>query len=39
MVVLSSAITPSKGNEELAQILGIDLDQYGFFQENKPDHH
>ncbi|MFW6304891.1 MAG: FAD-dependent oxidoreductase [Candidatus Saliniplasma sp.] len=32
MVVLSSAIVPSKGNEKLAEILGIETDENGFFQ-------
>ena len=32
MVVLSSAIVPSEGNEELADILGIDVDENGFFE-------
>ncbi|MFW6375560.1 MAG: FAD-dependent oxidoreductase [Thermoplasmatota archaeon] len=31
MVVLSSAIVPSEGNEKLSEILGIDLDENGFF--------
>ncbi len=32
MVVLSSAIMPSSGNEELSKILDIELDENGFFQ-------
>lgn len=32
MVVLSSAIVPSSTNPKLADILGIGLDEYGFFQ-------
>nr|AGF93003.1 4Fe-4S ferredoxin iron-sulfur binding domain-containing protein [uncultured organism] len=32
MVVLSSAIVPSSGNEELADILGIEVDEHGFFE-------
>ena len=32
MIVLSSAIIPSQGNEELAQVLGLELDEYGFFK-------
>ncbi|MFP4050269.1 MAG: FAD-dependent oxidoreductase [Thermoplasmata archaeon] len=32
MVVLSSAIVPSEGNEKLADILDIDLDENGFFE-------
>ncbi|UCF09037.1 MAG: CoB--CoM heterodisulfide reductase iron-sulfur subunit A family protein, partial [Thermoplasmata archaeon] len=33
MVVLSSALIPSPSNPELAQTLGIDLDENGFFRE------
>ncbi|TKJ34023.1 heterodisulfide reductase [bacterium (candidate division B38) B3_B38] len=33
MVVLSTAAIPSKGAEELARILGIEVDSYGFFKE------
>jgi heterodisulfide reductase subunit A len=36
LVVLSTAIIPSKGNEELAKILGIELDECGFFKEKEP---
>ncbi len=32
MVVLSSALIPSKGVEELAKTLGIELDDYGFLK-------
>ncbi len=32
MVVLSSAIVPSEGNEKLAEILGIEVDEHGFFE-------
>lgn len=32
MVVLSSAIIPSEGNEKLADILGIEVDENGFFK-------
>ncbi len=32
MVVLSSAIVPSRGNEELADILNIEVDENGFFE-------
>lgn len=32
MVVLSSAIVPSEGNEKLAKILGIEVDEHGFFE-------
>lgn len=34
LVVLSSALVPSSSNEKLAKILGIDLDENGFFKEN-----
>jgi heterodisulfide reductase subunit A-like polyferredoxin len=33
LVILSSAIVPSKGTEELAEILGLKLDDGGFFKE------
>ncbi|MFQ6080451.1 MAG: 4Fe-4S binding protein [Candidatus Bathyarchaeia archaeon] len=36
MVMLSSAIVPSNGNKKLAEILGIELDEYGFFKEKDP---
>ncbi|MGQ9604333.1 MAG: FAD-dependent oxidoreductase [bacterium] len=32
MVVLAAAMIPSKGTEELARILGIEIDQDGFFK-------
>ncbi|MEF8834581.1 MAG: CoB--CoM heterodisulfide reductase iron-sulfur subunit A family protein [Candidatus Thermoplasmatota archaeon] len=32
MVVLSSAIVPSEGNEELAEKMGIEVDENGFFK-------
>ncbi len=32
MVVLSSAIVPSEGNEQLSDILDIELDENGFFE-------
>jgi heterodisulfide reductase subunit A len=32
LVVLSHALIPSKGNVELARILGINLDEHGFFK-------
>lgn len=32
MVVLSSAIIPSEGNEELADMMGIEVDENGFFE-------
>ncbi len=31
MVVLCTALVPSEGNSELARVLGIDVDEYGFF--------
>lgn len=34
MVVLSSAIVPSTNNKKLAEILDIELDEYGFFESN-----
>jgi heterodisulfide reductase subunit A-like polyferredoxin len=33
LVVLCAAIVPSKGTAELAEVLGIDLDKWGFFKE------
>jgi heterodisulfide reductase subunit A len=36
MVMLSSALIPSQSNPKLAKILGIDLDDYGFFKERHP---
>ena len=36
MVVLSCAMVPSEGNEKLAKILGINLDENGFFKEAHP---
>ncbi|MBS3816609.1 MAG: CoB--CoM heterodisulfide reductase iron-sulfur subunit A family protein [Candidatus Thermoplasmatota archaeon] len=32
MVVLSSAIVPSEGNKELADLLGVEVDENGFFE-------
>ncbi len=32
LVVLSHALIPSKGNKDLARILGITLDEHGFFK-------
>ena len=32
MVVLSTALTPKKGTAELAKILGIEVDEYGFMK-------
>ncbi|MFQ5711193.1 MAG: hydrogenase iron-sulfur subunit [Candidatus Geothermarchaeales archaeon] len=36
MLVLTSAIVPSEGNGDLAKVLGIELDDYGFFMEKDP---
>ncbi|MFX1327242.1 MAG: FAD-dependent oxidoreductase [Promethearchaeota archaeon] len=33
LVVLAAPLVPSKGTQELAEILGIELDQYSFYQE------
>ncbi|MBN1485548.1 MAG: CoB--CoM heterodisulfide reductase iron-sulfur subunit A family protein [Chloroflexia bacterium] len=33
MVVLANAVIPAPGNQELAQALGIELDENGFFRE------
>ncbi|WP_425802479.1 CoB--CoM heterodisulfide reductase iron-sulfur subunit A family protein [Desulfitobacterium sp. Sab5] len=33
LVVLASAMEPPEGSRELAEILGIETDEYGFFQE------
>ena len=33
LVVLATPLVPSKGTEELAKILGIELDQYNFYKE------
>ncbi|UCE74479.1 MAG: CoB--CoM heterodisulfide reductase iron-sulfur subunit A family protein [Methanomassiliicoccales archaeon] len=35
MVVLSSALIPSSSNEKLSELLGIDLDENGFFKEGE----
>ena len=35
MVVLSSALIPSCSNKKLSEILGIDLDENGFFKERE----
>jgi heterodisulfide reductase subunit A len=35
MVVLSSALIPSVSNKKLSEILGIDLDESGFFKERE----
>ncbi len=37
MVILSSSIEPQKDNNDLAKVLGIELDSFGFFQESDPD--
>ncbi len=39
LAVLSSAKIPSQGTKELANILGIDFDQDGFFKEKDPCSH
>jgi heterodisulfide reductase subunit A len=36
LLVLCSAMVPSRGNEELAKILGIEVDEDGFFKSAKP---
>ncbi|MFX0152457.1 MAG: hydrogenase iron-sulfur subunit, partial [Candidatus Hodarchaeota archaeon] len=36
LVVLSSAIKPPTSNKRLAEILGVELDEYGFFKEKNP---
>jgi len=36
LVVLSCAAVPAKGSEKLAEILGIELDENGFFKEAHP---
>lgn len=36
LVVLSCATVPSKGTEQLAELLGINLDENGFFKEVHP---
>ena len=36
LLVLCSAMIPSRGNEELSKVLGIELDEDGFFKELKP---
>lgn len=37
MVILAPAIEPRDDTSELAEILGVSLDEYGFFKEEKPD--
>lgn len=36
LVVLSTAFVPSKGTKELAELLGLELDEDGFFKEYNP---
>lgn len=36
MVVLSAAIVPASGNRQLAAVLGIELDENGFFRSRDP---
>jgi len=36
LLVLCTALTPSKDNPELATILGVDVDEYGFFVKSDP---
>jgi len=36
MVVLCSALTPSPENRKLAEILGVEVDEYGFFKSPDP---
>ncbi len=36
MVILATTLLPSKGAQELATILGIELDNYGFFKNTDP---
>jgi len=36
LVVLCPALIPRKGVEELAKILGVELDNYGFFKSTDP---
>jgi heterodisulfide reductase subunit A len=36
LVVLSTALVPSPDNKELAKTLGIEVDEYGFFQVGHP---
>jgi heterodisulfide reductase subunit A len=38
LVVLSTPLVPNSGNVQLAQILGIEVDRYGFFSEIYPMH-
>ncbi len=36
LLVLSTGLQPSDRNEKLARVLGIDLDEHGFFKEKDP---
>ena len=36
LVVLATPLVPSKGSKNVAKILGISLDKYGFFKEKTP---
>ena len=36
LVVLCMALTPSEGNPELSEILGVELDEHGFFVKPSP---
>ena len=38
LVVLSSAVVPNSSNKQLSEILGIELDSHGFFQEIEATH-
>jgi len=37
MVILASSIEPRNDTSKLAKVLGISLDEYGFFKEEHPD--
>jgi heterodisulfide reductase subunit A len=36
ILVLSTNLVPNQGNKQLAEALGIDLDEFGFFKEGDP---
>jgi len=36
LVVLATALMPNRGVEELAKVLGVELDEYGFFKVKDP---
>ncbi|MHA2297955.1 MAG: hydrogenase iron-sulfur subunit [Candidatus Hodarchaeales archaeon] len=36
LVVLSTGMKPSRGNKQLSEIIGLELDNYGFFHEKDP---